>query len=139
MKTILTISPQGDGADNKAALDIFMQKESVRKDRLLELFDAVEKAERKTNKKPGQFKKYESYYRGVARVISKRKNSVILHDENKRRLVVVLSQEILGLLLEGDDLCAVLGQRGGEWRVVFVFAIGSSYQPAKGGSDAGLH
>ncbi len=128
----LTPDPEAE-----ARFQAYLQKEDERKARLCELFDEVERLERKIKKPAGAIRKYERYFRGVAYVAQKRSGSILFHRHSGQKLGwIALPPEACQLLSVDDDLGVIFGLRGQQWRVIAVLFIGSVMSPE---NDPGLN
>lgn len=104
--------------------------ETIRKDKLLNLFELLELVEQSELKKiPGK-KKYDRVFKGTAIVDAIQKSSLRLTRTNGQKLgTLMVTPEICELIRVGDEFVICAGLRGKEWRVLFLMAIISRLIP----------
>jgi len=101
------------------------ERESLRKDSLLELFEKLEKIE-KAKKQTLKFK-YERHFYDWVRVVKVTSTYLSLETENGQTIApVMINPAIAKLMKVGDDLFLKAGLYKDEWHVIFIQSIGSS-------------
>jgi hypothetical protein len=108
-----------------ASFDYAFSQEYQRKDKLLELFDALEALERKRKKEKKI--KYERVFHDWAAVVEVTEHALAVETENGQTVApIVINPEISRLIFVGDDLFFKAGFFAGQWHVIFIQAIGGS-------------
>lgn len=106
-----------------------IENEFARKDRLLDLFYALEESERKEMtelKRSGTPTRYDRMFRGVAKVTAIRPDIIRLERENGKIIkAFTINPEIAKLLKNGDHLMMIAGRRQGIWRLIRLDCMGS--------------